>query len=1535
MKGNLLLFMLACTAGTGAFAQSTDVSMQQAKVGRQDNNAGKTAKSGIRLNPSNRYNVAPKDAFQWQAANGKTQNELRKTPAAAKIAAAAEYPDSLNCYGILDPSYGIDVEGRDLHHAYSFQAAPGLALHAVGADAELPDATTYVRKGNDWYCFTNDSIFVVDAKTYEKKQTVAYKVTPSADMDEEDLNEEGYVDINLRRAGGTYDPSDNCFYIGTWSGLMKISADNIAKGEIVADFPGYLFSLAAGPDGLYMVINPGKLYKYDKTTGESTLVLEKAYARSWANQGQSSAFDWATNTLYVSYMDGKWLTHLDKIDLATNTPAQGFDFSDAGATMMGLYIPYASADAPAAPTGIVFADGKLSFKAPTQTYRSGQALTGELTAYVTVDGTEQTHTVQAGEQTSLDLTLADGFHEIFIEVGNQTGRSPERVTRPYVGQDVPSAVTGLSLNTDDGQHLSLSWTAPTSTKNGGPVDDDNVNYTVKRYPDNIVVAENLKETAFSEDIPESHQRYYYEVTAFNGNRAGGVAVSNKVPAGKVWFPPYTEEFRTQEDFDFFTVIDGNNDGQTWKHMQPSNNEEQGIAYLNGNGVTNAETGAVATYDNDYLVTPSISLKKGNDYRLSFNVGDHWLYTETMEVLLGTSTDTTSVVKTIAPTFTMRGNGETYTYIYNVPEDGLYNIFFHVNSVGNSVNVIVDNVSVELYANFEGPDSVTSLTATAAAKGELLNTLSFTTPTKSYKGGALSSISRVDVYRNGEATPAKVFEKPGMGQQLSWTDTEAGQGSVTYRVVPFNENGQGVEALVTNWVGLDVPANPSNVKAVMNDDNLAVLTWDKVGEVGIHGGYVNPDDVQYTLYRYNEYDYMDHWQAVTDATSGLTLTDEDYYPSWGAQQEYVDYIVRASNKAGTDEGTGVGIVLGEPYALPYAESFPSATPAYTPWTLFADSYNYAWNNVSGSGLSVKPYDGDEGMLQFQYLSEESNKQVITGPRVSLAETVNPELSFYMYHGFETEEDELQLDIYVNYQDQGWELVKSVPYNNGADGWTRYSLPLDATSKDVQFGFAATAVDASAAIYVDAIQIGESTANDIVLQSFSATKRLEQGETGTATVAVANYGRNSADAFEVVLLKNGEKIASQQGTNLAQNDVKTFTFPLPTSKVDASTTLKLQAVAVWNADENTANDSSAVASLYVHGSTLPTAENLTGDVQVSSVTLNWQAPATNEVADATTDDFDSYEAFIIDNIGDWQTYDADGFSTGYFSGPEIPHVYEAKAWQVYNPETAGFSLEKFPVLTPHSGAQYLTSWVASEYGYEASPQDDWLISPEVKGGTDIDFYYRVPNAGSDAQTFEILYSENSDDAADFIRLDRDSVEGTTDWVHFVYTIPSSAKYFAIRNVTKGNYTVACLDDLTYTPLYGSTTELTLKGYNVYRDNELIGTVEAGVTSFSETVTDTDAHDYHVTAVWDAGESNYSNGYTADIAAAISKPAAAGSLSVKGGRQSILVAGAEDTVYVYGAAGQTVACTSVNGSAVIAVPAGVYAVKANGATVKVIVK
>ena len=118
---------------------------------------------------------------------------------------------------------------------------------------------------------------------------------------------------------------------------------------------------------------------------------------------------------------------------------------------------------------------------------------------------------------------------------------------------------------------------------------------------------------------------------------------------------------------------------------------------------------------------------------------------------------------------------------------------------------------------------------------------------------------------------------------------------------------------------------------------------------MHGGYVNPEEVTYALFRYNQYNWSNPWEQVSEFSDVTEIVDKDYF-GWG--QARVDYAIVASNSAGLSEGCIVGLVLGEPYARPYSESFAMGFASLDPWTLIANSYEYAWNVVTGSGVRNK-------------------------------------------------------------------------------------------------------------------------------------------------------------------------------------------------------------------------------------------------------------------------------------------------------------------------------------------------------------------------------------------------------------------------------------------------------------------------------------------------------------------------------------------------------------------------------------------------------
>ena len=1458
MRKKLTLVCFCLFALSSAFAQTLAPTHSGKAVDGLDT---QPAKAGhIRLAPSNKFNTPPSEVFNYVQ---KQQTAVTKTKKAPRhIEALPNVADELLLYALNYKDGSYRTPSSLPPYIFSFNPVPTLRYHQEATTEIQQPMVGFYAKGKyyayyaaltgeydeNWNSLMKAYIDIYDAVTWQKLETkVLQESTP---------------DWNYYfRQTAVYDPVDDVVYAVTWGNGKPLVTLDLNTFELTEIGPTDLFiqTLILDKEGnLYGIsfTDGGKLYSIDKTTGACTEVGTTDTGMELSANVMSAATDPVTGTVYWTVVDNMTFeAALFTIDLTTAHCEKVADLPE-GEQFMGLYIPYVKAEAPSAPTNISYADGRLYFTVPTTTYTSGAALTGDLTAIVNIDGNKDFLEVTAGMEAVLRQPLSEGAHVVEITIANDAGVGPMRRLNTFVGQDVPAGVLNLTINVDDGRNVVLTWDAPTATMNGGPVDDANMNYQVVRYPDEVVVADGLTATTFSEPMPTPRNRYYYMVIAKNGEMQGEGVTTDVVSAGTEYVVPFVERFDTQADFDVWTVIDANSDQHSWTFMN-------GCLYMSGNGVTDPETGYEATNNDDYLISLPMQLKAGNDYRITFKSLDQYMYHESMELML-TDGNSTSVTgnETLIADVDMEPNKD-YLYIFNVQADGMYRLVFHSNTVGNSVNIMMDDIAVDLYANYGGPGKVTDLKAEAAPMGELKNTITFNAPTDTYKQEPLTTISNIDIYKDGSQRAIMTFEAPNPGDALTWVDEDVTNGMHSYRVVAFNEEGQGEENIVENWVGLDVPGSIPNVKARMNENNQTEVTWEKVGAVGEHGGYVNPDDVKYQLFRYNEYNWDDHWEKASDLTTDFTLTDADKIIWW--QQEYVDYMLAAVNDAGRSSGNMFGITLGEPYPLPYEESFDFYGMAGINnqcWTLFADTYYYAWGEVDGSGLAVKPYQGDKGMLMFNRVDDDSNNQVMTSPRVGLSSAVAPELSFYMYHGFEAEPEDLVLTIMANYDDEGWQEVATIPYNNGCDGWSRSAVQLIPGKRSVQFAFQGYAADASAAIYIDAIKVDESVANDIALENISiGEKRIEAGNCTTVTVGLANYGTETAADYTVELYRDGEKVDALQGVELQNNETAQMEFEVKTTKHDASKTFVYNAQVVAEGDANVDNDLTGEVKLFVKGNSLPTPENLQGTTSRNGVALTWEAPATDERTDAVTDGFDDYDSFIIEGIGDWLTYDGDGTQTVYFGGPEIANAFEPKAWQVWAPVEAGFSLERFPVLTPMSGDKVLSCWAASN-GVDATlEQDDWLISSEVLGGTDINFWYRVPNEGSDPQVFEILYSTTDQEPENFVVLDRDSLGGTTDWRQYEYTLPAAAKFFAIRNCSYGSYTVAFLDDITYTPLYGSQSKLTMKGYNVYRDDELIAT-EVNALTYLDNPEVAEGHVYAVAAVWAEGESNLSNDYVSEF-------------------------------------------------------------------------
>lgn len=180
-------------------------------------------------------------------------------------------------------------------------------------------------------------------------------------------------------------------------------------------------------------------------------------------------------------------------------------------------------------------------------------------------------------------------------------------------------------------------------------------------------------------------------------------------------------------------------------------------------------------------------------------------------------------------------------------------------------------------------------------------LSWTTPSVSYLGAKLSSLTGTKVYRNDQLVYTST--ETTQGKSVAWTDRPSTDGYYIYKVVPYNAAGDGVYKEFAAYVGEDLPGAPQNVRLTTHGGN-AEITWAAPAE-GKHGGYFDNASVKYNVVR------MPDNKVVVEGTTSLRATD-----AVSVQKGY-SYIVTAVNKKGVGaSATSKTMSFGPEDSMPF-------------------------------------------------------------------------------------------------------------------------------------------------------------------------------------------------------------------------------------------------------------------------------------------------------------------------------------------------------------------------------------------------------------------------------------------------------------------------------------------------------------------------------------------------------------------------------------------------------------------------------------------
>ena len=828
-----------------------------------------------------------------------------------------------------------------------------------------------------------------------------------------------------------------------------------------------------------------------------------------------------------------------------------------------------------------------------------------------------------------------------------------------------------------------------------------------------------------------------------------------------------------------------------------------------------------------------------------------------------------------------------------------------------------------------PGSVTNLCAIADATGALSVKISFDAPTTDAKGNPLNELSKIEIYRNNDAIPAYTIESPTKGEEISWIDNNAIEGYNTYKIIPYDNQSNGIDVMCNIYVGFDIPSVVENLNIVGDATNSnCTLSW-QAPMTGVNGGVVDTQSLSYNIYR----EENGVFKEIAINHSEQSFTDNVDHTG---EQQIFRYSIKVNSSHGESAELYKNVILGTPYAIPFTENFTSVKTATTPWSFEATSYSsLSLTDYSSIGSG---YNNDNGMVQF-YKWEDTNdlvKAEMISPKINLNESLNPYVSFYIYH-FASSNPTNYIQPYIISEDsEVIPLGEKILIKGEQNGWVKYSYPLTGFTdkRFINFVFDMETSEYSSRIFFDNFCIDDVLDHNLMLESFEGNEIIEI-DGATYNVCIRNKGTLTSEQFEVKLFCNDQLIKSVTDSGLEAESTKTYEFTIDAPHIsECGQERNLYAEISYDKDMKNTDNISQIINAVVYTPPYPVISDLEGSAVDYTTTLTWSQPS-NILYNPVSDSFESYKLFAIDNIGNWTLTDLDKqrtISPRY--GVTFTDAFSPKAWQVIDPQRINLYGTD---VAPHSGYMCLFSMQSDGSLLNGTTtdvcNDDWLISPEIVGGSELKFWAMQPtmNYGGN-EKFEVLYSTTDTDTNNFILIEEVELHNMATWNEYIYTLPKDAKHFAIRHTL--SFFGLWLDDITYQPS-DSFEEMNIDCYNIYRDGEQIGTSD--INSYKDKGLEIGTYQYAVTTNFaDYGESALSN--TIDVEVKYSSVANinSGKHIVYSANGHIVIADANgESVAVYTSDGKTVARSIAVDNISISVEPGIYIVTIDSSTYKIIAK
>lgn len=1275
----------------------------------------------------------------------------------------------------------------------------------------------------------------------------------------------------------------------------KIDYSTASRTDIAPHNVQLLGIGATSTGQFYGVGGDGILYKIDKATGALEEIGDTGLVLQYLTGGCVNTGD---DTFLMAFNNDS-AAGLAEIDLATaETTIIANYANDEEVNCLYIAKPAAADKAPAAPGLSVSCDNgamdvNVTITMPTTLF-DGTPAAGQTFSYSLLANGQEVLTGQAnaGEVVNKTVSLTEsGETKFVVTASNATGTSPKAKASCFVGKGAPTAPKNVVLAWADGT-ATLTWSAVTSSSDGGYLDPAGVTYTILDE-DGAELATQAS-TTFTASVPATatYTLLGYSVKANYEGKSSEAVASNKVALGEL-AAPLSMDMTDADNFASHIVLDANGDGKTWNYSS---------------GTTRY------TYDSkneadDWLFSPAIKLEAGKTYLFTALASSNGTtYPERIEIYYGQSATAAGMTKQlVAPTVLSSAQDAELKGSITVETTGTYHIGFHAISDANMFYLFLTSYEISAPISGSAPAAPENLTVTPDAEGDLKASISFKAPSKTVDGSTLTGDVKVKVLR-GEALVKEV--SVAAGASASVEDAAVPElGTYKYTAVAANAAGEeGLPISVSAFVGPAAPANVSGAELVDNGDGTLTMTWTPV-TTDVDGNPINSSYVTYNVWSTSGQSLVEilNPEPITSTTYTITLAS--------SEQELVTYGVQAVNRGREGGAVGASCLVGNPYQLPVTYTGASSLDDYI---LLIGGSSQA--SLGSSQLGVDAQDGDDSYFAIKH-SGIGGEGFLASGKIDFDVEI-PVITFWEYKVADEDINETVVSAIVD-----GEIVELATFSNDdaeTGCWTKHKVSL-ASLKGKVAQVRLTAVCKSHAYNLyDNIKIFNDLSYDLEA-SIAAPAKVETGKEFDVKVTVANNGAEDTDSYVVNLYRNGEIVDTQSNPyGIAESEEEVHTFKQTLGLHDGESA-EFKAVVVYEADEDPDNNTTEAVTVARKVSLLPGVTGLAGVKTDAGHSLTWDAVVIGEPAPTeVTETFDEATSWAQEFEG-WTFVDVDQSAIGGFQGMELPGM------------TAGQSLASFFVFdasgeefnqtfAAHSGDKYL----AALFRMDDGTTDDWAISPVLTGDAQTISFFAKSYSSQYPEKIEVWYSTTGADVESFVKIEAFGTKTVSgEWTEYTANLPAGAKHFAIRSCATGSF-MLMLDDVTFTRLVGFDGEL--KGYNVYCDGVKVNDAPVTEAAYTHVPADDAAHTYHVTALYDKGESELSEPVTIDQSGLDSILAAGLKVAVEG-RDIVVTGAAGKLVTINAIDGKTL--HSATGDARVAVAPAVYLVTADGKTVKVLVR